>query len=292
MPQRMTPSQWRSKLRQAEQRRRQAINKINAAVRRYNQGVKRAVDDYNREVRAHNARVRTNRQRLRTALATLGSRQTTGPYVSYRVSVETLQQAFFRIERQREAGAWGATHQPLLDLTEGETANSVEVLTALTADAGVSVEEVPGLRDTLLTTELAGISPDLDQRWRGALFALDSRNPDAARHFCASSREIITQVLHREAPDDQVLASVPKALIAPDGKPTRRARVHYFLRRKGWNELELEDFVENDLENVVTLFDVLNEGAHGAAGAFSLGQLAAIKRRVEDAVRFLHSIIR
>jgi Predicted pPIWI-associating nuclease len=55
---------------------------------------------------------------------------------------------------------------------------------------------------------------------------------------------------------------------------------------------DLEEFIDRDLDNVVTLFNVFNEGTHGSAGTFTLGQLAAIKQRVEDAIRFLHSVIR
>jgi hypothetical protein len=291
MPRRVTPSQFRSLLRQAEQKRKHAINNYNAAARKYNQEVRRAVDNYNREVRAHNARVWTHRQRLRTEFARLQSGTTTVRYVSYRTSVQVLHEAFLRVEAKVETGAWGEAGTLLLDLTEGETANSVEVLNALVAPSDVAAEPA-GLKDSSITNELADISPDLDQRWRGALFALDPRNPDAARHFCASSREILTMVLHLEAPDDQVMAALPEAPTTDDGRPTRRGRVQFFLHRKGLLDPDLEDFVESDLENVVSLFDVFNEGTHGAAGAFGLHQLAAIKRRVEDAIRFLHGIIR
>lgn len=288
----MTPSQWRSKVRQAEQKQRQAINKYNSAVRKYNQGVKRAVNEYNREVHAHNAQIRANQQRLRSELAKLPSARTTRRYVSYRTSVRTLREAFVRVEARVETGAWGDEGDLLLDLTEGETANSVEVLNALITDPPESVADHPGLRETSLSNELTEISAELDQRWRGALFALDSRNPDAARHFCASSREILTKVLHLEAPDHLVLSSLRSPPTTPDGKPTRRARTQYFLHRKGLLDPDLEDFVESDLENIVSLFEVFNEGTHGEAGTFSLHQLAAIKRRVEESIRFLHRIVR
>ena len=53
---------------------------------------------------------------------------------------------------------------------------------------------------------------------------------------------------------------------------------------------DLEDFVENDMKNVVELFEVFNEGTHGTAGTFDLGQLRAVRKRVEDGIMFLSRI--
>jgi len=55
---------------------------------------------------------------------------------------------------------------------------------------------------------------------------------------------------------------------------------------------ELEAFVEEDISNVVALFREFNSGTHGGAGRFTITQLTTIKRRVEDAIRFLHRILR
>lgn len=41
---------------------------------------------------------------------------------------------------------------------------------------------------------------------------------------------------------------------------------------------------------VAELFNEFNSGTHGAAGKFALAQLGALKRRVEDAVHFVHAI--
>ena len=53
----------------------------------------------------------------------------------------------------------------------------------------------------------------------------------------------------------------------------------------------LEQFVEDDIENIVQLFDVFNKGTHGAAGTFDLSQLDAVKKRVENWIMFLTEII-
>ena len=296
MPRRVTPSQLRNMIRQAEQKQRQAINKYNEGVRKwnreadkYNRESKRAVDNYNREARAHNALVRRNRQRLRNELSKLASQASRTRYVTYRTSVESLHSAFVRVEAKADAGVLGSQ---ILDLTEGETANSFTVLNSLLDDAQAPSADADALRQTSLEGELSEISTDLDQRWHGALFALDPRNPDAARHFCASSREILARVIESEAPDEEVLRALPGCPRTQEGRPTRRARVQFFLHRKGLLDGDLEDFVERDLDNVVALFSVFNEGTHGSAGTFTLGQLAAIKHRVEDAIRFLHKVLR
>ncbi len=139
--------------------------------------------------------------------------------------------------------------------------------------------------------QLRLISPDLDDRWRGAVFSLDSRNPDAARHFCTSARELITQILEIKAPDQQVLATLSDCALTDQGKPTRRSKIRYFLHQKGMLSDLVEDFVDHDMKNVVELFNVFNQGTHGAAGEFDFHQLSAIKVRVEDAVLFLSSLV-
>jgi len=281
----MNVAQLKSRLRQIDQKHRQAVSNYNNAARRFNAGV----NNYNREVRAHNARVRANQQRLRTELAKLSSQTVVlSRHITYRASVRTLHQSFIRIEVASERADWRGNDE-LLDLSERETANSIAVLNALTDGAGAIDDGAnrPAIRTTAITSELISIDPDLDARWGGALYALNARNPDAARHFCTSSREILTRILETSAPDADVMAADPNCDTTQDGRVTRRARILYCLRRRGHDEAELADFVEEDLENVVTLFRDFNEGAHGGAGRYSIAQLGALKIRVEDAIQFL-----
>lgn len=291
MPKRVTPSQFRSLVRQAEQRQRQAINSYNSAARKHNSEVRRAVNDYNREVRAHNSRVRVNRRRLRSELARLSSRTTTTRFVSYRSSVVVLHQSFARIEAAAEHGDWREGDSDLFDLAEGEAANSVAVLNALEGVADSPAADGQSLQSSILT-ELKTFSADLDRRWTGALFALSPRNPDAARHFCTSSREILSAILDAEAPMDDVLAAYPEAPRTPDGWPTRRDRIRYCLARRGRESDGFAEFVDADIQNVVDLFQVFNDGTHGTAGRFDLSELLAVKNRVEQAVRFLYAVVR
>jgi hypothetical protein len=73
----------------------------------------------------------------------------------------------------------------------------------------------------------------------------------------------------------------------------------FFLERKGLSLEALEDFVEEDMGNfveedmgnIVQLFRVFNEGTHGSAGTFGFAELNSIRKRVEDGILFLASMI-
>jgi len=299
MVRRVSPAQFRSMIRQAEQKQRRAVDQANRAIRDYNRTVddfnrkqRQAVAEYNREVRSTNARVRADRTRLQNELRRLSASRTTSTVtVRYRTStslITAVGQSFGGVESAVESGRW-ADPDNLLDLAEGETADSVAALNRLIAP------EDPGegdLRSTALTTELTDIDPELHARWTGALFALNPKNPDAARHFCTSARELITMMLDREAPDSVVKAANPDYLDTPSGGVSRRAKIHYCLGRKGNDIEEMVEFVHADIDGVIGLFDDFNRGTHGAAGRFPLAELVVLKDRVERAVKFLYRIIR
>jgi hypothetical protein len=311
MVRRVTPSQFRSMVRQAEQKRGQASDKLKRDLRTFEQKVKQAVDQENREIRArhqrakqavdtynrgaraHNARVRADRQRLRNEIARLGRQSTTTHYASFRVSVTTVQTAYQRLESVAESGRLDERFNEVLDLTEREAANSAGLMNALLGGAAdAAAEIIPNATESPLTPFLSSISADLAGRWRGALYALSPQNPDAARHFCTSAREVIATILTLKAPDDAVAAALPDCERTPErGTPTRRAKIRYFLHRKGMASPDLESFVEADMDNVVELFGVFNQGTHGSAGTFDLPQLQAIRRRVEDALTFLAGLV-
>jgi len=287
MTKRYSSSQINNMLRKAQRDQQRAIDK-------HNRNVKNAINKYNREVRTYNARVRADRQRLKTELARL-SRQpikvTVTRHVTYRASVQTLYDSYTRLEDYALAQQLDPRYNQILDLSERETANSLEVANRV---FGVDIaDDTPPeeLVNTELLDGLRKISPDLDDRWNGAIFSLSPRNPDAARHFCTSAREIITQILEIKAPDASVFALLPTCERTERGNPTRRSKIRYFLHRQNMNEDPLEEFIENDMENIVQLFYVFNEATHGTAGTFNLSQLNTIKRRVEDGIKFLIEII-
>ena len=284
MPRRISASQFRSKLRQAQAKKKQAIQRYNSDVRRHNSERKRKIDAYNRAVRTYNNRLRSNRNRLKSALQRLASQSVTVQFTSLRQSSLLLSDAYVRLDN-------GGADPFLSDLAERETANSVSVLNVLLGDEEHTSVSVDDLATSRITDSLSSFSEDLTMRWSGAVFALNPANLDAARHFCTSAREIIADILNMEAPDEDVLARFPNWEVTERGTPTRRAKVHYCLDRSGKANDFLESFVEANIKDLTILFGDLNSGAHGSAGKFTLEQLAAIKGRVEDAIDFICEIV-
>ena len=280
MPRRFTSSQIRTQLRQAQTKRQQAIRNYNSKARQYNANVKRTIDAYNREVRAYNARLRSNRVRLQSALRRLATQTIEVRYSSFHNSTTTLSTAYAALDKSN-------ADPRLSDLAERDTANSVNVLNTLIGDISDSHVTEGYLNSTRISDALARLSTDLKDRWVGAIFALNPNNPEAARHFCASSREIVAGILNAEAPDSVVLEQLPNCPVTEQGTPTRPAKIQYCLNRSGKSHELLEGFIEANIRDLSLLFKDLNSGTHGPAGKFTLTQLSAIKTRVEDAVEFV-----
>lgn len=137
---------------------------------------------YNAKVRQNRARRKTEVERLNRALQRSGVNTT-----RHSSSVVNLQRSFANLE---ESGVSARLSDELRDLSEGEAANSAAALSAL-VEEGASAETEDELKKTVIGDELGDLDPDLDARWKGALYALDPRNPDAARHFCTSAREML-----------------------------------------------------------------------------------------------------
>ena len=298
MARRVTPSQFNAMLRRAESQRRQAIQKINREIDRvnrankkavddYNRQAKKAVDDYNREVRQHNARVRSNRQNLDRAIRRLEQEARKPTRVTYTVRSRTVYESYQRLNERYEAGAYPAHFNDALDLAEREASNSAELEAVLGEEPTDAGQELQLETDPALTETLSKVQNDLPDRWRGALYALSPRNPDAARHFCTSAREIFAKIFEVRAPDSAVRAAFGNCDLTPQGTPTRRAKIRYLLSRQSLTDEALEDFVDTDVDNILSLFTVFNEGTHGRAGAYGASQLVAIKTRVEDGMKFL-----
>ncbi|MCP1551684.1 MULTISPECIES: hypothetical protein [Methylorubrum] len=317
MVQRMTPSQYNAWLRQQEQKQRDAIRKYNQEVDRVNRANKAAhekqVRDYNREVdrvnqhnkrlvdahnrevrqenqrrknaiakynqsvRSHNAQVERDRQRRLSALRAL----TTTHYVEVRDSSFDLSARYDRVE------AIGVVNEDILAAAGRESSNSAAVAYALATDATAPPESE---QDTGINDYLSDLSQDLLDRWRGALFALNPANTDAARHFCTSVREIFTEILSRWAEDKDVIAADANCEKTQQGTPSRRAKIRFLLKRKGADSPEMLGFVEKDIEDILQLFPVFNKATHGVAGTHSFSSLQALRQRVEGGIMFLATI--
>lgn len=287
MVRRVSISQYNSMIRQAQARQREAIRKYNNAANQYNRELKRAVDNYNREARAHNARVRANRQRLATAISRLENEARKPTRVNYTVRSATVYSSYERLERRSEQGFYGDQFNDVLDLAEREAANSVELETALNTEPTDLDDEPTLIADPTLLNHLGGLQPDLADRWRGALYALSPKNPDAARHFCTSTREIFSRIFDLSAPDHDARSAFPNDALTDQGSVTRRTKIKFMLLRGGLADDALESFVQDDVDNILTLFQVFNDGTHGSAGKYGSKQLRLIKQRVENGLQFL-----
>lgn len=298
MPRKMTPAQLKAAVQKAQRDQKRAVNKYNSEVRKHNAGVKKALADHNRAVRnyntkarAHNREVENQRRRLRQEVARLNTRPTT-TFVEYRQATTKFVETYERADASLSESPGSAADQRFLDLVSDEAANSAYLANALDGD-GDSANDFADddLRASTLETELTHFGTDLVQRWSGALYALSPQNPDAARHFCTSAREVVISMLDQAAPDDEVKTSETDCLFTDSGAVTRRSKVSYLLRRHGVTSTGVTDAVAEDVENLLSLFGTFNKGTHGQAGRFGLAELSAIRTRVEDAVRFVHTVV-
>lgn len=160
---RVTPAQLQNIIRQEEARRRRAIDQYNSKVRQHNARVRQAVDQqnrktqqaidrYNRDARAHNAAVHANRQRLQAELNRLTRQPLTTRYVIVQQSTTTLNHAFERVHAASEQEPWNTHSNELVEMAEGETANSAATANALGGDGA---DDQAAIESTVLTTSFA-----------------------------------------------------------------------------------------------------------------------------------------
>lgn len=278
MVRKISTSQLRSQLRRLESKQRTAINNYN-----------RAIKNYNTQVRKINNELRRNQQKIKSELSKLNSglRITT----TYSTSVRTLNVSYQRVTDNYEVlGNTNLKQEQLYDLIEQENANNLVV--ANTLNNPNDTAEIEGsLNDSMIGDKLKILSPDLNDRWNGALYSLNPKNPDATRHFCTSSREIFTDIFDNYAHDEEVFNMFPNCDKTERGNATRRWKIKYFLNKKGIELKGADEFIDNDIANILELYHILSDGTHGYAGRYTFIQLKAIKKRVEDGILFLCNIV-
>lgn len=267
----------------------QNINKYNQEVKKHNSERKLQIDKYNREVRKVNAEREKNRRQLNQAIRKFNNfRTVTTTAVYYRESVRQLENDYNHLEnRTGDYSKYSEYQEDLLkNYPAQETNNSVQLFNSLNGiDEGDYID--PGeLQKTYIGEQLSKLSIDMGNRWRGALFSLNPNNPDAGRHFCTSVREVYIQMLEIKAPDEMVKSSFPDCELY-QGKPNRRSKIKYILAQKSLHSESFENFVDSDIDELLSIFRTLNDGTHGSAGRFSIQQLSKLKKRVEDSIQFI-----
>lgn len=284
MAKRISMSQFKSKMRQIENKQKQAINNYNRAVRQYNSNLKKAVSNYNSFVRSYNASVRRNKQIINREISKL---QSSGRIkTSYTISLDSMRQYYSDVNSYYGEGVSITPEQDrILNLIEQEQANGI-----ITANA-VEIDSYPeeNTEDVEIENKLMCISSDLNDRWRGAVFSLNPNNPDACRHFCTSARELFTDFIELKAPDEDVFAYNPNCAKTERGNATRKEKIQYMMRSFEMNDSVIE-FINADISNILELFHVLSDGTHGVAGRYDHEKLMQVKRRVEQGINFLFEI--
>jgi hypothetical protein len=307
MVRRMTPAQYQSFLRQEQAKQKRAIDQYNRQVKQHNDKVVRdinnynravdvenrrrannlnkAVNQYNQAVNNHNNQVRLNRQKMIQEINYLKSRAVSTQYVVVKNSTSKLYDSLDGFEKN-------AKQEFLAQLAARESQNSIDVFNTLTDQENTTIHTVKvDMEEQAVSQILENVSEDLHNRWKGAIFALKPENPDAARHFCASIREVFTEILENFAPDNDV-KNMEDCHFTLEGKPTRKSKLIYLLSKNGAVDTGgIENFVDNDIKNITDLFGVFNQATHGAAGRHNMNTLLAIKNRVMAGIIFLSTVL-
>lgn len=312
----MTPQEYKRK-----------IDEYNRKVKQHNDQVKRNIDNYNRDVKKHNDQVKRNieannrelkrvydhnnrqiqnynqqvrqynnsqraqRQNLQRAIQSFNQSQTfvtRTTSVIYKQSVQNLEQNYEVLDSYNQVNNL-ENNSLLIDYPTQETSNSIQLFNSLAGVDQGSYINPDELQLTVVEEQLYSLSSELGKRWQGAIYSLNPNNPDAARHFCTSIREIFIELFNIKAPDEHVLRVFPNCTLH-EGKPARKEKIKYILSAQAATSQQLVSFVDADVSDLLTLFRTLNDGTHGSAGTFTVQQLLKLKKRAEDSIIFITAL--
>lgn len=275
-------SQFKSQIRQAQHKAERQLKQIQRDTeRKMRNEINKAVNQYNREVRR-------NQQKIQSELRKLSNSSKTKTI--YTISVKTLNNSYNTVVENYDEVNSNAKEKEFFNFIESENANSLSVANAIENPELAENIDVE-LQDNGIGDKLKSLSTDLNNRWIGALFSLNPNNPDATRHFCTSTREIFTDIFEKYALDKDVFAIFPNCDKTDRGNATRKSKIKYFLYKKGIDLTNADEFIDNDIENILQLYHTLSDGTHGEAGRYTMIQLKLIKKRVEDGINFLCEIV-
>ena len=277
---RFNKSQVKSKIRHIQ-------NKYNQGMRKIERQTNHKINDYNRAVKRYNSNLRKNQSKIKSELMKFQRNSTIRVSSStYKISVINVNQSYDRLSQKYDFEDNSNRYRNFLEKIEEENANNLEVANVILNNDEINNEGY-SLEENIVSNKLLNISEDLDNRWKGAIFSLNPKNPDATRHFCTSTREIFIQIIDTKAKDNDVIHAFPDCEKTNNGTVSRRSKIKYLLHKKGVNDIDIENFVHTDIENILSLLYELNGGTHGQAGKYSINQLKSIKKRVENGLNFL-----
>lgn len=270
-------------------------DQVNRNIDQYNRAVNKAYEENNRRIQNYNNQVRqfNNAQKQNFARAVQKFNQSrlitthTTTFV-YRNSVQNLENRYVELDNYNNSHTV-QNSDLFVDYPIQETNNSVQLYNSLSGVDQGDYLEPQSLQLTEVEQKLYNLSTELGKRWKGAIYSLNPNNPDAARHFCTSIREVFIQLLNIKAPDEKVLQTIPNCVLH-EGKPARREKIKYILSAQSITSQQMISFVDADVEDLLTLFRTLNDGTHGSAGTFNVQQLLKLKKRAEDAIIFITAL--
>jgi len=164
----------------------------------------------------------------------------------------------------------------------------IEKISITREEAGEETDLIPLLTEETkdeLEANLRVLDPSLIKLWKGAKEALNSKNPDATRHFVTSLRELITHVIHKLSPDDELRAWSNSPDCYHDNRPTRRGRLLFICRKI--NHDQFSDLLKKDIDALLAYVDVFQEGTHAIDSHLTKTQLDLLMLKVESTIRFL-----
>ena len=275
-------SQFKNQIRQAQHKAERQLKQIQRDTeRKMKNEINKAVNQYNRDVRR-------NQQKIQSELRKLNN--TSKFKTTYTISVKTLNNSYNTVVENYDEVNSTVKEKEIFNYIESENANSLSVANAIENPELAENINVK-LQDSAIGDKLKSLSSDLNNRCIGALYSLNPNNPDATRHFCTSTREIFTYIFEKYALDKDVFAVFPNCDKTDRGNATRRFKIKYFLYKKGIDLTNADEFIDNDIDNILELYHTLSDGTHGEAGRYSMIQLKLIKKRVEDGINFLCEIV-
>lgn len=112
----------------------------------------------------------------------------------------------------------------------------------------------------------------------GAKEALCSNNPDKIRHAITSLRELITQIIHFLAPDEEIKEKYTDKAHYHNNRPTRRTRLHYIVSRKN-SDTKFLKLVNADIDACLELFNLYQKGTHEVISSLCDEDLLLIAKR-------------
>jgi len=156
-------------------------------------------------------------------------------------------------------------------------AGAVTLLSNQLPELDQEIEEVLDETVDELEPRLAALDQALVEVYHGAVAAIETGGPDWQRHSMASFRELTMHVLHKLAPDEQVLPGAQPTDLS-DGRPTRKARLSFIFA--GVAGPEMANFFEADMKAAIELFNLLNSGTHMLGNKATVEQLHYLRGRV------------